>query len=103
VAAAEAKGAHLGRLLADLAAAHPELVGDVRGLGLMWAFDLPDPALRKEVLDRLRRHHRVLLLPGGPRAVRFRPSLTIGLGELDKAVAAVDAVLTSLTPARTGT
>ncbi|WP_043222176.1 L-lysine 6-transaminase [Streptomyces sp. NRRL F-5193] len=103
VAAAEAKGAYLGRLLADLAAAHPELVGDVRGLGLMWAFDLPDPALRKEVLDRLRRHHRVLLLPGGPRAVRFRPSLTIGLGELDKAVAAVDAVLTSLTPARTGT
>ncbi|GAA3507048.1 L-lysine 6-transaminase [Streptomyces showdoensis] len=96
VAAAETKGAHLGRLLADLAEAHPALVHDVRGLGLMWAFDLPDTALRKELLDRLRRVHRVLLLPGGPRAVRFRPALTIGLDELDKAVAAVDAALTSM-------
>lgn len=96
VAAAETKGRHLGRLLADLAAAHPALVRDVRGLGLMWAFDLPDPALRAEVLDRLRRSHRVLLLPGGGNAVRFRPALTIGLDELDKGVAALDAVLTSM-------
>lgn len=96
VDAARTKGRHLGRLLADLAAAHPALVRDVRGLGLMWAFDLPDPALRDEVLDALRRRHRVLLLPGGARAVRFRPALTIGLDELDKGVAAVDAVLTSV-------
>ncbi|MFJ2787279.1 MULTISPECIES: L-lysine 6-transaminase [unclassified Streptomyces] len=98
VAGAETRGAHLGRLLADLAAAHPALVRDVRGLGLMWAFDLPDTALRDEVLDRLRRSHRVLLLPGGPRAVRFRPALTIGLDALDKGVAALDAVLTAMGP-----
>ncbi|MEU6974962.1 MULTISPECIES: L-lysine 6-transaminase [unclassified Streptomyces] len=96
VDAAEARGAHLGRLLADLAEAHPALVSDVRGLGLMWAFDLPDTARRNEVLDRLRRRHRVLLLPGGPRAVRFRPALTVGPDELDKGVAALDAVLTSM-------
>lgn len=96
VEAAETKGGHLGRLLADLAAAHPALVRNVRGLGLMWAFDLPDPVLRNEVLDRLRRFHRVLLLPGGGSAVRFRPALTIGLDDLDKGVAAVDAVLTSI-------
>ncbi|GHF99686.1 L-lysine 6-transaminase [Streptomyces zaomyceticus] len=94
--AAETKGRHLGRLLDELAAAHPALVSDVRGLGLMWAFDLPDTALRNEVLGRLRRSHRVLLLPGGPRAVRFRPALTVGLDDLDKGVAAVDAVLTSM-------
>ncbi|MEU8541964.1 L-lysine 6-transaminase [Streptomyces sp. NPDC048717] len=96
VAAAETKGGHLGRLLAGLAEAHPALVRDVRGMGLMWAFDLPDPALRGEVLERARRDHRVLLLPGGPSAVRFRPALTIGLDELDKGVAALDAVLTAM-------
>lgn len=96
-AAAREKGDHLLSLLTGLAEAHPGLVGDVRGCGLMCAFDLPTAELRGGFLARLRRDHRVLLLPGGERSVRFRPSLAVSWDDLAKGVAAVDAALTSLT------
>jgi L-lysine 6-transaminase len=80
------RAAALGRgLLAELealAAAHPRLLSNVRGRGLLAAVDLPDAVTRDDVVSRLRRDERVLALPCGNRSLRLRPPLTITDEEL---------------------
>ncbi|HWB73261.1 MAG TPA: L-lysine 6-transaminase [Egibacteraceae bacterium] len=84
--------------LLDVAGAHPGLVSNVRGRGLMCAVDLPSAGLRDRVVAGLRDDERVLALPGGRRALRFRPALTISEDELALACAALDRVLGRLQP-----
>ncbi|HKC28848.1 MAG TPA: L-lysine 6-transaminase, partial [Jatrophihabitans sp.] len=92
---AAALGAHLLQLLRDLAAEHPAIT-DVRGRGLMCAFTLPNAQLRDDVLARLRRDELVLMLGCGGSSIRVRPALTVTTAELERGVAALDRVLTSL-------
>ncbi len=92
--AAELGAVLLGNLQV-LRARHDGLVSNVRGRGLMCAFDLPGTALRDEVLSRLYDDH-VIALGCGPRSIRFRPALSITAGELDLAVAAFDRVLSGV-------
>jgi len=69
------RGVRLADRLADLADAHPELVGDTRGAGFMHGLDLvrdgdptaPAPDLALEVTDRLR-ERGYLALPSGVHA-----------------------------------
>jgi L-lysine 6-transaminase len=68
--------------LEELAARFPGLVSNVRGRGLMCAFDLPGTAERDTLLAILRERERILLLPAGTRSIRFRPALTISEDEL---------------------
>jgi L-lysine 6-transaminase len=68
--------------LDELGARFPGLVSNVRGRGLMCAFDLPDTAQRDRLLAILRERERILLLPAGTRSIRFRPALTISEDEL---------------------
>ena len=68
--------------LDELGARFPGLVSNVRGRGLMCAFDLPDTAQRDRLLTILRERERILLLPAGTRSIRFRPALTISEDEL---------------------
>jgi L-lysine 6-transaminase len=75
-------GAWLLGELAELGARFPALVSNVRGRGLMCAFDLPSAQERDVLVSALREQERVLLLPSGPRSVRFRPALTISHDEL---------------------
>jgi len=82
--------------LRDLASRH-EVVGGVRGRGLMCALDLPDADLRDAVTTRMFADEHVFLLGCGTNSVRFRPTLTVTEDELDEGVAALDRVLTSLT------
>jgi len=79
---AAATGAWLLAELAELGTRFPDLVSNVRGRGLMCAFDLPGAQERDELLTILREQERVLLLPSGTRSIRFRPALTISQGEL---------------------
>ncbi len=61
----------------------PKLVSNVRGRGLMCAFDLPD----KETRDTFRKkaHEQGMLILGcGTRSIRFRPSLTLSGQECDE-------------------
>ena len=88
-------GEHLLTGLDSLAAAHAG-VSDVRGRGLMCAFTLPTAELRDAVIARLREDERVLVLGCGAARLRFRPALTISHDELDRGLAAIDRVLTSL-------
>jgi L-lysine 6-transaminase len=93
------RAADLGTLLLGelqgLASRHP-VVSEVRGRGLMCAFDLPDAATRDAVLEALRVDEQVLVLGCGTRSVRFRPALTVSEAELVAGVAAIDRVLTRM-------
>ncbi|MDX1511220.1 MAG: L-lysine 6-transaminase [Nitriliruptorales bacterium] len=87
-------GAGLLRDLESLGSRH-DRVTNVRGRGLLCAFDLPDDTTRDAVISRAREEHRVLLLGCGERSIRLRPALTIGEDELARGLEALDAVLSS--------
>ncbi|MEV4169972.1 L-lysine 6-transaminase [Nonomuraea sp. NPDC049709] len=79
--------------LTKLEAERPEAIANVRGRGLMCAFDLPDQAARDALVTRLREDHQVLVLPCGPRSVRLRPALNIPEADIDHGLAALSAAL----------
>jgi len=94
-----ARAAELGEHLLDglrALAAKYDVIADVRGRGLMCAFTLSTPQLRDEVIARLREDEHVLLLGCGASALRFRPPLTVTADELDRGLAALDRVLSSV-------
>ena len=90
------KGRRLVAALDDVAAKHPDLLTNVRGRGLMVAFDLPDGPTRGQVLTRLRDDEHVVALTSGERAIRFRPALSVTEEELDLAAAALGRVLDTI-------
>ena len=59
-------GALILERLTKLEAEHPATVANVRGRGLMCAFDLPDAAARDALVTRLREEAGVLVLPVRP-------------------------------------
>jgi taurine--2-oxoglutarate transaminase len=88
---AAALGARLGPRMADFARARP-YVGEVRGLGLLWAFELcrpgtkdpvPPPTMSKLAAVLRRRH---LHMHKRDNIVYFAPPLVIGEAELDEAL-----------------
>jgi L-lysine 6-transaminase len=84
----------LGELVA-LAERHADVASNVRGRGLMCAFDLPDARVRDVAQELLREDH-VLVLPCGERSIRFRPALDATEPELEFGLAALDRTLTTL-------
>ena len=78
--------------LETLAARHAHDMTNVRGLGLMCAFDLPSQTVRDDTVRRLR-EERVLVLGCGERSIRFRPALNVTMPELDFGLVALDRVL----------
>jgi 4-aminobutyrate aminotransferase len=78
---AEVRGAQLRSGLEALAAEHPAMVKEVRGLGLMLGMEIqsdgaPDPDLRDAIIDRAFARG-LLLLPCGANTVRFCPPLCL--------------------------
>jgi L-lysine 6-transaminase len=78
---AAAAGAYLLEGLQALAAHHGDLLTNVRGRGLMCAFDLPDADRRRDLLKRAL-EERLVLLPCGKQSVRCRPALNITAGDI---------------------
>jgi L-lysine 6-transaminase len=78
--------------LQNLATRHPDAMTNVRGRGLMCAFDLPTRAARDEAIGRLQEEH-VLAVGCGERSIRFRPALNIATEELGFGLAALDRAL----------
>src|SRR5215207_5965519 len=89
----EGAGPKGDRFLEALRGLDTRLVDNVRGRGLLIAFDLPDRQTRDIVLTRLRDDERVLALSSGERAIRFRPALSVSDDELALAAAALGRVL----------
>jgi L-lysine 6-transaminase len=82
--------------LQEVGSRFPGLVSNVRGRGLMCAFDLPGPAERDSLLSIMRKQEKILLLPCGPRSIRFRPALTISTEELSIGLKGLDRALSRL-------
>lgn len=88
---AESLGEYLQVKLMELAEKHPS-ISNVRGKGLLVAFDLPTPEARdKFVSDAMAEN--MLILGCGEKSIRFRPHLTVNKEDLDKAIAIVDKVV----------
>jgi L-lysine 6-transaminase len=92
--AAQTGGWFLGELV-TLGERHADVASNVRGRGLMCAFDLPDARVR-DVAQRLLQEEHVLALPCGERSIRFRPALDITEPELEFGLAALNRTLTTL-------
>jgi L-lysine 6-transaminase len=78
-------GAYFLGELQRFAADFPKLVSNVRGRGLMCAFDLPDGDTRKAALNSFM-NQNVLVLASGSRSARFRPPLNLSMDEASEAI-----------------
>ncbi len=88
-------GEHLLRELSGVGSDHPEQVENVRGRGLMCAFDLADGETR----DRFRKlafENGMLVLGCGRRSIRFRPSLSVKTEEIDQGIEIIRRILSKL-------
>ncbi len=78
-------GEYLHEKLLGMEKEYPEHIGNARGRGLMCAFDLPDRETRDALIKRCYKY-RLLVLPCGPRSVRFRPPLNVSREEIDRGI-----------------
>jgi len=85
-------GAYLLKGLQGLQQKHPETVSNVRGRGLLCAFDLPTTEQRDALKKKLYENGLVILACGS-RSIRFRPPLTISKEELGSALAMIGQAL----------
>jgi acetylornithine aminotransferase len=94
---AQERGEQLGQLIAGLKAKYPTLVADVRGWGLMRGLELTEEcgltaaSVTQELMD-----NGLLVVPAGPRVVRFVPPLVVSAEVMADAVARLDAALVKL-------
>jgi len=89
--AAERGNYLLGRL-EEIQVQHPELISNVRGLGLMCSFDLPDGDLRDK-FRKMSYENKLLILGCGEKSIRFRPPLNITDDELEEGLQIIEKVL----------
>jgi L-lysine 6-transaminase len=87
VSHAGAAGQHLQDQLHELATDVP-MISNVRGRGLMCAFDLPSTHLRDRVKERTF-DEGAIVLGCGERSIRFRSPLTITEDDIDEGIACI--------------
>lgn len=83
IAHADRTGDYLLTQLHDVAREFPATMTNVRGRGLLCAFDLPTPAQRKRLIE-VGMEHNVLFLGCGKATIRFRPGLVVQPADIDK-------------------
>ena len=89
-------GALLQELLAQLVGRHPTLLEGVRGWGLLQGLVLREEAPSAPDIVKAAMEHGLLLVPAGPRVVRFVPPLVIQPRHLRLAVDRLERALLSL-------
>ncbi len=70
------QGKVLAGEMAKLQNEFPDIISNIRNLGLFGAFDLPDADIRKKLIDELFQQG-MFILQCGAKSVRFRPALNI--------------------------
>ena len=78
-------GDYLQIELRNLAEEFPAYVINPRGLGLFSAFDLPSQTERDNLFSNLMKN-KLLILPSGDQAIRFRPHLNVTKKDLTTAL-----------------
>jgi len=91
------RSAILGKYLLDnlfALSSRKSEISNIRGLGLMVAFDLPSAAYRDQFIKKAF-DHKLLFIGCGERSIRFRPHLTVSNTELDTALAIIANIIYS--------
>ena len=73
----------------------PNLVSNVRGRGLMAAFDLPSGEVRDNALNAFM-NHDVMVLASGHQSARFRPPLNLSMDEAAEGIRRMEKALREL-------
>jgi L-lysine 6-transaminase len=73
----------------------PNLVSNVRGRGLMAAFDLPNGDLRNAAIKAMMQND-VMVLASGHQSIRFRPPLNLSAAEADEGIRRMEKALQQL-------
>jgi L-lysine 6-transaminase len=89
------QGSYLLKGLEGLAEKFPDKVSNVRGRGLMCAFDLPSTEKRNKLKQKLYENN-IIILGCGANTIRFRPPLVISSQEIDQALTTIDRVVKTL-------
>ncbi|RMZ49129.1 L-lysine 6-transaminase [Candidatus Marinimicrobia bacterium PRS2] len=76
----------------NLAEEFPAYVTNPRGLGLFAAFDLPSQTERDKVIAGLLKN-KLLILPSGDNAIRFRPNLNVVREDLTTALEIINSTI----------
>ena len=93
-------GDYLKHRLEALQEAYPDMISNVRGLGLMVAFDLPTKQLRDKLVEDALSKENMLLLKAGERSIRARSPLTITEQEIDEGLSRLERLLKTYTVPR---
>ena len=92
------RGEQLRDGLRTLAHQYPSVITDVRGWGLINGLEISaDVALTAPEVVKAAMDKELLLVPAGPKVVRFVPPLIVTSAEIDRALLLVDTALTKLT------
>ena len=92
---ANERGKYLLNRLNEIQVQFPELISNVRGLGLMRSFDLPSAELRDD-FRTICEKEKLLILGCGDKSIRFRPPLNITNDELEEGLEVIEKVLNLL-------
>jgi len=92
---AAVQGQYLLKGLQRLGEQYGDIINNVRGQGLMCAFDLPSSKLRDD-FKNLAYAHGLVILGCGMQSIRFRPPLTITKEDIDEMLSLLDATATQL-------
>lgn len=87
-------GAYLQAELAAIAAKYP-IMSNVRGRGLLTAFDFPDKATRDAFIEK-GMEKNVMFLGCGNQSIRFRPALIIEKEDIDSGLSILKEIVSSL-------
>lgn len=87
-------GPHILSGLEKIAAKHP-IIDNIRGRGLMIAFDLPDTDTRNAARNALF-ENKVIMLGCGRRSLRLRPVLDFSIADADEFLARLEQSLQSI-------
>lgn len=93
----QARGEHLRTGLKAIASRFPTLISEVRGWGLINGLVLnSDIELTAADVVKVAMQEGLLLVPAGPKVIRFVPPLIVSAAEVDQALQCVERALTSL-------
>jgi acetylornithine/N-succinyldiaminopimelate aminotransferase len=91
------RGEQLRAGLSAIAQGYPDKIAEVRGWGLINGLEIrSDVELTSAQVVQSGIDQGVLMVPAGPKVVRFVPPLIVSAAEVDQALAAVDQALATL-------